>query len=165
MQYFGTNIIHSFTINHFERKNILTKCQHSLTNVMWETNDHDRWWTGKGTKLEAANSDTVLLDFSKAFDKVPHHWQILKQQHYGAVETSWRWKKTSSQPELNRWLSMAPSRRLRSHSMHNSRSTATCILSLLKRHDRGCMVNSQTFCRPQPKLVRCYHLNSRVLDR
>ena len=35
--------------------------------------------------------DVILLDFSKAFDKVPHHRLLHKLDYYGARENTWKW--------------------------------------------------------------------------
>ena len=35
--------------------------------------------------------DVILLDFSKAFDKVPHRRLLLKLHHYGIRGTTQQW--------------------------------------------------------------------------
>ena len=35
--------------------------------------------------------DAILLDFSKAFDKVPHQRLLMKLEHYGATRTTLQW--------------------------------------------------------------------------
>ena len=41
--------------------------------------------------LNLNNTDVILLDFSKAFDKVFHHHLILKLQHYGIRGSTLDW--------------------------------------------------------------------------
>ena len=78
--------IHSSIINHFECHNILhvTDCQHGFrkgrsceTQLIMTTDDLARGLD------EMQQTDAVLLDFSKAFDKVTHQRFLLKLQHYG----------------------------------------------------------------------------------
>ncbi|XP_076469725.1 uncharacterized protein LOC143300056 [Babylonia areolata] len=40
---------------------------------------------------EGGQTDTILLDFSKAFDKVPHRRLLLKLRHYGIRGQTLRW--------------------------------------------------------------------------
>ena len=78
------HIIHTSVISHFERNNILTDCQHGFrkrrsceTQLIRTINDLAR---GLNDKQQI---DAVLLDFSKAFDRVPHQRLLLKLKHYG----------------------------------------------------------------------------------
>ena len=77
------HVIHS-SISHFERNNILTDCQHGFrkrrsyeTQLILTIEDLAR---GLNDKQQI---DAVLLDFSKAFDRVPHQGLLLKLKHYG----------------------------------------------------------------------------------
>ena len=77
-------IIHTSVISHFERNNILTDCQHVFrkrrsreTQLILTINDLSR---GLNDKQQI---DAILLDFSKAFDRVPHQRLLLKLKHYG----------------------------------------------------------------------------------
>ena len=78
------HVIHSSVISHFERNNILTDCQHRFhkrrsceTQLILTIDDLAR---GLNHKQQI---DAVLLDFSKAFDRVPHQRLLLKLKHYG----------------------------------------------------------------------------------
>ena len=86
------HIIHSQVINHLERHNILTdeqhgfrkrrSCESQLINTI-----HD---LAKGLNSRQ-QIDAVLLDFSKAFDKVPHHRLAVKLHHYGVRGKTLEW--------------------------------------------------------------------------
>ena len=78
------HVIHSSVISHFERNNILTDCQHGFrkrrsleTQLIRTIGDQAR---GRNDKQQI---DAVLLDFSKAFNRVPHQRLLLKLKHYG----------------------------------------------------------------------------------
>ena len=78
------HVFQSSIIYHFERHNILTDCQHgfikrrSCKTPLIMTIDY----LARGLD-EKQQIDAVLLDFSGAFDKVPHQRLLLKLQHYG----------------------------------------------------------------------------------
>lgn len=36
-------------------------------------------------------TDLIILDFSKAFDKVPHNKLLMKMENYGIRGNTWRW--------------------------------------------------------------------------
>ena len=86
------HIIHSQVISHLERHNILAdeqhgfrkkrSCESQLINTV-----HD---LAKGLNSKQ-QIDAVLLDFSKAFDKAPHHRLALKLQHYGVRGKTLEW--------------------------------------------------------------------------
>ena len=78
------HVIHSSVISHFEKNSILTDCQHGFskrrlceTQLILTIDDLAR---GLNDKQQI---DAILLDFSKAFDKVPHQRLLLKLKHYG----------------------------------------------------------------------------------
>ena len=86
------HVIHSCIINHFERHNILTDCQHGFrkgrsceTQLIMTVDDLARGL------IEKQQVDAVLLDFSKAFDKVPHQQLLLKLEHYGVRGNLLKW--------------------------------------------------------------------------
>lgn len=86
------HVIHSCIINHFEHNQILTDCQHGFrkrrsceTQLIMTVDDLAR---GLNEKQQV---DAILLDFSKAFDKVPHQRLLLKLQHYGVRGNLLKW--------------------------------------------------------------------------
>ena len=86
------HIITSNILKHLEDNTILTDCQHSF----WA-------WRNCETQLltlvhELADSidngkqmDLVILDFSKAFDRVPHQRLLAKMNHYGIQGQTYKW--------------------------------------------------------------------------
>ena len=89
------HIITSNVLSHLERHKILTDCQHgfrarrtcetqllTLVHELAETLD-----TGGQT-------DLVILDFSKAFDRVPHRRLLEKLNHYGIRGQTHGWIKS-----------------------------------------------------------------------
>ena len=42
-------------------------------------------------------TDFILMDFAKAFDKVPHRWLLHKVDYYGIRGSTYKW--------INSWLS------------------------------------------------------------
>ena len=78
------HIIHSNLMNHLERHNILSDHQHGFrkrrsceTQLIQAVVDLAKCLS------EGGQIDAVLLDFSKAFDKVSHHHLATKLHHYG----------------------------------------------------------------------------------
>lgn len=86
------HIVHSHVINHLERNNILSDQQHGFRKrrsceSQLITTIHDL-----ASSLDQRQQvDAVLLDFSKAFDKVPHHRLALKLEHYGVRGQTLEW--------------------------------------------------------------------------
>ena len=78
------HIIYSNVMNHLQTNNILSDVQHGFRNkrscesqLLLTTND---FVIGLN---EGQQIDSILLDFSKAFDKVNHHKLCAKLHHYG----------------------------------------------------------------------------------
>ena len=81
--------IHTSIISHLERNNILKDCQHGFrkrrsceTQLILTNSDLAR---GLNDKQQI---DAILLDFSKALDRVPHQRLLLKLKHFGIWGTS-----------------------------------------------------------------------------
>ena len=79
-------------MSHFSKQNVLSESQfgfrknHSAELQLIKTS-HD-------FALSLNNqgqTDAILLDFSKAFDKVPHHLLLTKLQYYGIRGNILRW--------------------------------------------------------------------------
>ena len=86
------HVIHSSVIFHFEKNSILTDCQHGFrkrrpceTQLILTIDDLAR---GLNDKQQI---DAILLDFSKAFDCVPHQRLLLKLKHYGVCGNILSW--------------------------------------------------------------------------
>lgn len=79
-------------MKHLDSNNILTQYQHgfrrghSCESQLIQTM-HDLF-TSFDKSLQ---SDLLVLDFSKAFDTVPHHRLMLKLQHYGITGSVYKW--------------------------------------------------------------------------
>ena len=86
------HIIFSQIMNHLDRHNILVKFQHGLranrsceTQLLNTVEDLSR-------RLDRRKvTDLLILDFSKAFDTVPHRRLLHKIQHYGVTGRTNRW--------------------------------------------------------------------------
>jgi hypothetical protein len=79
-------------LKHLEKYNILTNCQHGFharrscqTQLLTLTHH-------LASSLDSGiQQDLVILDFSKAFDKVPHQRLLKKLAHYGIQGTTYKW--------------------------------------------------------------------------
>ena len=78
------HIIHSSVITHLENHSILTDFQHGFRKRRSTETQLILTVQDLVSNLNAGEqTDVILLDFSKAFDKVPHNRLLLKLQHYG----------------------------------------------------------------------------------
>ena len=78
------HIIHSSVITHLENHSILTDFQHGFRKRRSTETQLILTVQDLVSNLNAGEqTDAILLDFSKAFDKVPHNRLLLKLQHYG----------------------------------------------------------------------------------
>ena len=86
------HIIHSSIMKHFILQNILTDFQHGFrkarsceSQLLITVDDIAR------NLDNGLQTDVVLLDFSKAFDKVPHQRLLHKLRHYGVTGNLLTW--------------------------------------------------------------------------
>ena len=86
------HIIHSQVMHHLDKHNALCDQQHGFrkrrsceSQLILTLQD-----LAKGIE-EGEQIDAVLLDFSKAFDKVPHQRLLYKINHYGVHGATLRW--------------------------------------------------------------------------
>ena len=76
--------MHSHIINHLEQQNILSVNQHGFSkNRSCETQLLTTVHNFAKSLNNGEQMDAILLDFSKAFDKVCHRKLLLKLEHYG----------------------------------------------------------------------------------
>ena len=86
------HIVYSHIAKHFDTNNILTDAQHGFRKkrsceTQLISTVHD---LAKGLN-ESQQIDAILLDFSKAFDKVCHRKLCLKLDHYGVRGKTLNW--------------------------------------------------------------------------
>ena len=88
------HIVCSNIMRHCDRHHILTDAQHGFrkrrsceTQLVITLQDLARTIDNRG------QTDVILLDFSKAFDKVPHHRLLHKIYHYGIRGNTHKWIK------------------------------------------------------------------------
>ena len=86
------HIVTSEISSHLNKYNIITDAQHGFrkkrsceSQLILTVDDL------AATVDKAGQTDTILLDFSKAFDKVPHKRLLLKLDHYGIRGQTKRW--------------------------------------------------------------------------
>jgi len=86
------HIILSHTAKHLAKNNILINDQHGFRNklstVTQLINTTSHW---AETLNRRGQTDVILLDFSKAFDKVSHKHLYYKLQHYGIQHNTLGW--------------------------------------------------------------------------
>jgi len=77
-------MIHSTVISHLDENGILNKAQHGFRKMRsYESQLIFTVQDLADSLNESQQVDAILLDFSKAFDKVPHQRLLAKLQHYG----------------------------------------------------------------------------------
>jgi hypothetical protein len=88
------HIIHCAVIQHLSEHDILTDAQHGFrkrrscdTQLLATIED-----LAKGLD-DKAQTDVILLDYEKAFDKVSHRHLLLKVEHYGIKDATLSWIK------------------------------------------------------------------------
>ncbi len=112
------HIICSHTRKHLERYNILTHLQHGFrsghsceSQLLVPTHDLLRNFDNN------TQVDLAILDFSKAFDTVPHQPLLRKLEHYGIKGT------------LNSWIESFLTKRSQSVVVNGAKSSSVPVLS------------------------------------
>ena len=87
------HIICRHVLDHLEQHKILTDLQHGFrsgrsceTQLITTFQDIAEMYDKKGSQI-----DIAVLDFSKAFDTVPHDGLLSKLKHYGIDKNIWQW--------------------------------------------------------------------------
>jgi len=89
------HVVVSQMMKHFDEHSILVDCQHGFrkrrsceTQLLGLTEELHQYLEGKG------QVDMIVLDFSKAFDKVPHQRLMMKLWNYGIRGKTHAWIKS-----------------------------------------------------------------------
>ena len=86
------HIVHSSVMNHLDRNNILSDVQHGFRkNRSCETQLIETVHDIAKSLARNDQVDAILLDFSKAFDKVPHQRLMHKLDYYGVRGNTHKW--------------------------------------------------------------------------
>ena len=86
------HVIVSKTVKHLERHNILNDCQHGFrAKRSCETQILTLYHELAASLDKKILTDMIILDFSKAFDRVPHQHLLKKVRHYGIRGTTYQW--------------------------------------------------------------------------
>ena len=89
------HIVVSNMMSHLEEYDILSKFQHGFrSGHSCETQLLLSYHDLAAAYSEKCQVDMIVLDFSKAFDKVPHHRLISKLEHYGIRGNTLAWIKS-----------------------------------------------------------------------
>ena len=86
------HIIVSSTLKHLEHHKILTDCQHGFrARRSCETQPVTLCHEIAESLHKNKQTDMIILDFWKAFDRVPHQRLLIKLRHYGIQGTTFKW--------------------------------------------------------------------------
>ena len=86
------HIIHSQVMKHLDRHNILVDSQHGFRRKRSCESQLIRTINNISERMnDRTQTDAILLDFSKAFDKVPRKRLLLKLDHYGVRGKTLDW--------------------------------------------------------------------------
>ena len=91
------HILHRHIMDHYDRQRVLTDSQHGFrpkrsceTQLLVTTHDISQSLNDPKVK----QVDAIVLDFAKAFDKVPHQRLLAKLEYYGIRGPLLHWIKT-----------------------------------------------------------------------
>ena len=144
------HIIHSNLMKFFEEHNILSQYQHGFRKhhsceSQLITTVHDLV-TGldKSQQIYA-----ILLDFSKAFDKVPRQRLLIKLQHYGVRNNTLKWIQFPQPPKpasVTGWslVQVSPCN-IQSPPRHRTRPSS--VPGLYQRPSRASQITMSPLCR------------------
>ena len=97
------HILHSQVMKHLDLHKILSDNQHGFHKKQSRESQLILTIQDLASGLEDGKQiNAILLDFSKAFDKVPHQRLLLKLQHYG-IRDYWIKQRFSSIASLFKW--------------------------------------------------------------
>jgi hypothetical protein len=86
------HIVLSHMAKHLARHNIIINHQHGFRErLSCETQLIEALHDWSGSLNRSKQMDVLMLDFSKAFDTVPHHRLSIKLQHYGIRGRTIQW--------------------------------------------------------------------------
>ena len=86
------HIVHSNIMDHFDKNKILTNAQHGFRKKRSCESQLIVTIHEIASKLEKGSQvDIILLDFAKAFDKVPHQRLLHKLEYYGVNAKTKNW--------------------------------------------------------------------------
>ena len=86
------HIVHSNIVDHFDKNKILTNAQHGFRKKPSCESQLIVTIHEIASKLEKGSQvDIILLDFAKAFDKVPHQRLLHKLEYYGVNAKTKNW--------------------------------------------------------------------------
>ena len=86
------HIVVSNILNHLDHHNILVDCQHGFrAKRSCETQLLSLSHELLDNLHSGIQTDLIILDFSKAFDKVPHRKLLRKLDNYGIRGDTWKW--------------------------------------------------------------------------
>ena len=86
------HIIYKHVMRHCETHGIIVDIQQgfrsgrSCESQLITAREEIAAWRDKGH-----NVDVLIMDFSQAFDKVPHQRLLSKLEHYGVTDNLWNW--------------------------------------------------------------------------
>ena len=86
------HIVVTSILNHLNAHKILVDCQHGFrAKRSCETQLLTLSYELAENLHKGIQTDLIILDFSKAFDKVPHSKLLMKMEKYGIRGNTWRW--------------------------------------------------------------------------